>query len=276
MKTLPNDILEFLSKELDKCSEYREGIVACCPFHDELTPSFFVFLYDDVFFFKCQGCEKSGTLHFLLKYLKGYSLLPYLPKLKQIERVDKPATVESPFRCDTSIGFPKYWGYFNDRGISDETCSKFGFVFDFRRVMAIMPVYTEHQYKGYIGRLINPVNIKYYIESGMDKGRSLFAFDEAVNHDGVFIVEGQIDAATLWESGRPAVALLGKSYKSKLDLLKQLKDPIIIPDNEPQSIDHFYGLSRKLGCNQFHLPSNFKDVNDFWLYDRQSFQTYFK
>lgn len=123
------------------------NLIACCPFHNEKTPSFYVSPSKGIF--KCFGCGKSGTA---VKFIEEHEhltypeALRYLARKYHIEVVEKEETAEeinarnrkeslmlvNEFarkyftEClhtpDGQIGY----AYFRSRGVSDATMEKFG------------------------------------------------------------------------------------------------------------------------------------------------------
>ena len=68
---------------------------ACCPFHNEKTPSFSVSPSKGIY--KCFGCGKSGTaVGFVMEHenMSYVEALKYLAKKYNIEVVEKEETVE--------------------------------------------------------------------------------------------------------------------------------------------------------------------------------------
>lgn len=123
------------------------NLIACCPFHNEKTPSFIVSPAKGIY--KCFGCGKSGTaVGFVMEHQSlGYAdALKYLAKKYNIEVVEKEETAEElaqrqrgeslllvsefagKFFADqlkTPEGRVGY-AYFKSRGLEDETIEKFG------------------------------------------------------------------------------------------------------------------------------------------------------
>ena len=123
----------------------RQGgsLWACCPFHNEKTPSFHVVPSRGIY--KCFGCGKSGTaVGFLMEYEKlSYTeALRYLAKKYNIEVKEEDETAEQiaarqrsesllavsefarKFFCDQlkdGEGRAVGYGYYRNRGISDLT-----------------------------------------------------------------------------------------------------------------------------------------------------------
>ena len=133
----------------DFVSLKRQGanFIACCPFHNEKTPSFYVSPAKGIF--KCFGCGKSGTaVGFVMEHesMSYVDALKYLAKKYHIEIVEKEETAEeiaqrqhgeslllvSEFAAgffrdslktaDNGVGY----AYFKTRGLEDETIEKFG------------------------------------------------------------------------------------------------------------------------------------------------------
>ncbi len=121
---------------------------ACCPFHNEKTPSFSVSPSKGIF--KCFGCGKAGNVvNFVMEHEQlGYvDALKYLGKKYSIEVADKeesPAEAENrlksesllavtQFACDyyikslwdTDQGNSVALSYFKERGFSNATIKKF-------------------------------------------------------------------------------------------------------------------------------------------------------
>ena len=121
---------------------------ACCPFHNEKTPSFVVSPSKGIF--KCFGCGKSGTaVGFVMEHesLSYVEALKYLAKKYHIEVVEKEETAEdiaqrqrneslllvSEFagkffvdNMQTPDGQVIAYQYFKSRGLEDETIRKYG------------------------------------------------------------------------------------------------------------------------------------------------------
>lgn len=121
---------------------------ACCPFHNEKTPSFYVSPSKGIY--KCFGCGKSGTaVSFVMEHesLSYVEALKYLAKKYHIEVVEKEESAEeiahkqhneslllvSEFAgrffkdsLQTPEGQTIGYQYFRSRGLEDETIRKYG------------------------------------------------------------------------------------------------------------------------------------------------------
>ena len=121
---------------------------ACCPFHNEKTPSFVVSPSKGIY--KCFGCGKSGTaVGFVMEHesMSYVEALRYLAKKYNIEVVEKEETAEDIAkrqRNESLILVSEYAGkffqdslmtpegqtigyqYFRSRGLEDATIRKYG------------------------------------------------------------------------------------------------------------------------------------------------------
>ena len=121
---------------------------ACCPFHNEKTPSFVVSPSKGIF--KCFGCGKSGTaVGFVMEHesMSYVEALRYLAKKYNIEIVEAEETAEDIARrqrseslllvsefagkffvdsMKTQEGQVIGYQYFRSRGLTDETIRKYG------------------------------------------------------------------------------------------------------------------------------------------------------
>jgi len=122
--------------------------IACCPFHNEKTPSFSVSASKGIY--KCFGCGKSGTaVGFVMEHenMSYTEALKYLAKKYHIEVVEKEETAEEIAKrqkheslmlvseyagkffqesLQTPEGQTIAYQYFKSRGLEDETILKYG------------------------------------------------------------------------------------------------------------------------------------------------------
>ena len=122
--------------------------IACCPFHNEKTPSFSVSASKGIY--KCFGCGKSGTaVGFVMEHenMTYTEALKYLAKKYNIEVVEKEESAEEIAKrqrseslylvseyagkffqdsLQTQEGQTIAYQYFRSRGLEDETIRKYG------------------------------------------------------------------------------------------------------------------------------------------------------
>ena len=122
--------------------------IACCPFHNEKTPSFSVSASKGIY--KCFGCGKSGTaVGFVMEHenMSYTEALKYLAKKYHIEVIEKEESAEEIAqrqRHESLLLVSEYAGkffqesmqtpegqaiayqYFRSRGLEDETIRKYG------------------------------------------------------------------------------------------------------------------------------------------------------
>ena len=122
--------------------------IACCPFHNEKTPSFSVSASKGIY--KCFGCGKSGTaVGFVMEHehMSYTEALKYLAKKYNIEVIEKEETAEDIAKrqrheslllvsefggrfFQESLGTPEgqaiAYQYFRSRGLQDDTIRKYG------------------------------------------------------------------------------------------------------------------------------------------------------
>ncbi|MBR2064606.1 MAG: DNA primase [Bacteroidales bacterium] len=122
--------------------------IACCPFHNEKTPSFSVSASKGIY--KCFGCGKAGTaVGFVMEHenMSYTEALRYLARKYHIEIVEKEESAEEIAQrqkheslmllseyagrffqesMNTSEGQTIAYQYFRSRGLEDETIRKYG------------------------------------------------------------------------------------------------------------------------------------------------------
>ncbi len=122
--------------------------VACCPFHNEKTPSFYVSPAKGIY--KCFGCGKAGdAVHFVMEqeqcsYVDALRALARKYKIEVYEREESAEEIAKRQRQESLLlvsefaekfyagqlasgeGLNVGYAYFRKRGITDDTIRKFG------------------------------------------------------------------------------------------------------------------------------------------------------
>lgn len=140
-------IVEVIS---DFVSLKRRGanFIACCPFHNEKTPSFYVSPSKGIY--KCFGCGKSGTAvgfvmeHESMTYVEALKYLAKKYGIEVKEKEDSPEEIAARQRSESlylvmdfaekffqeSLKTPEGrfigYAYFRSRGLEDSTIEKYG------------------------------------------------------------------------------------------------------------------------------------------------------
>ena len=122
--------------------------IACCPFHNEKTPSFYVSPAKGIY--KCFGCGKSGTAvgfvmeHESMTYVEALKYLARKYGIEVKEKEDSPEEIAARQRNESLLLVMDYteqffrdslktqegrsigYAYFRSRGLEDATIEKFG------------------------------------------------------------------------------------------------------------------------------------------------------
>lgn len=122
--------------------------IACCPFHNEKTPSFYVSPAKGIY--KCFGCGKSGTAvgfvmeHESMTYVEALKYLARKYGIEAKEKEDSPEEIAARQRNESLLLVMDYteqffkdslktqegrsigYAYFRSRGLEDATIEKYG------------------------------------------------------------------------------------------------------------------------------------------------------
>lgn len=252
--------------------------VGLCPFHNEKTPSFTVSPVKGIY--KCFGCGKSGD---------SFSFIMDTEHIGFIEAVKK-AAITVNMELDKSLKeyvkpiprleklSPKYIDWFQGRGISNNTLLRFGIT----EAIEWMPQHAKetpvlcfNYYRG--GEL---VNIKFRgpqkaFKLAKDAELIFYNLDALENQSEIYIVEGEIDALSLYEAGIfnvvsvPNGASTGNQSLPYLDAcfnyFTNLTKIILFTDKDQPGYNLREELCRRLGrerCYKVDMPEDCKDAND--------------
>jgi len=203
---------------------------ACCPFHDERTPSFKVSTSKKIY--KCFGCGASGdAIEFVQSYLKKT-----FPEAAEIiaNKLSIPleyadAVAQPP--ANSPVIFPTLsppgkglLQWFLDRGIQQETVQAFGIA----QTVTWMPKARQEVLAAAYPYVVDGElrNLKLRAKDKdfmMIKGAplSLFNLDACAGAEDVFLVEGEPDAMILWQVGFRNVVSVpnGASNRQMMNLI---------------------------------------------------------
>lgn len=233
------DIVEVIRSRIGNLKKKGAEYVACCPFHEEKTPSFNVNPRKQIF--KCFGCGEGGNaIDFVMKYdriefvdalnvLSSGQILPTKPN--QPRSKAKPEPIQDPQLLPPQDSKPDF--HHKEFGNPVRTWA-------YRNAAS--------QVTGYIGRYKGPdrkeiipftYRSKGWVKQGFDAPRHLYNLDQLTNrtdYKSVMVVEGEpaADAATklfptlqvvTWQGGTNAVHLTDYSPLAG-------KRVILCPDND--------------------------------------------
>lgn len=255
--------------------------VACCPFHNEKTPSFKI--NKEKKFYKCFGCGKYGdAIDFLMQYknINYIEAIKFIANKYKIQVEEETKDYEKPIERLVKLQSDTI-KYFEDRGISNNTLLRFGVTETTEwmpgantDIRAICFNYFKDE---------KLVNIKFRAKNKdfkLSKNAELIFYnlDSLKDETTAIIVEGEIDCLSLYEAGFYNVVSVPNGAGTGTLQLKYLdncwqyfedKQKIIIfTDNDDAGKNLKDELARRLGkdrCFTITYPDGCKDANDVLL-----------
>lgn len=262
---------------LDMAKQYDGYVVARCPFHSDMRPSFFV--YPD--WYRCVSCGANGPTDTLLRKL-GKVERSLSPHKEQISS-DNPFTAWMRYRTlrqvlktawetiNNNPGLGKY--IVEDRGIDEFYRHKLG--------IGYMDDWYTIPIRNRNGIIISAVarrgrdnksQSKYVLPNGTDPNILYIPNRKRVRDANYLLVTfGILDAITLAIIGEPAASTITGKKLNKASFTRFRIPILLIPDRREEQD----GLSeaRKLGwrgkSKTLHYPEGCNDINDIWVKDRQ-------
>lgn len=282
-----------------------EKLIACSPFRHERKPSFAVRL-DNGVWIDSGAYEvewRQGSFVKLLSYLRNETereTEDYLLALYGCHRNDSDLTLEN-MHLDLTLERPEAryldlsilreyaWRHpylERDRGLGEEIQRRFKVGYCRKSRAVTFPWFDRR------GRL---VNIKFrsvydkrfwYHPEGQPIRNHLYGIHavHAVGAEEVWVVESEIDALTLWQAGKAAVALGGARFteeQRRLLLQTPVKIVIVATDNDKAGQQIARGICDSLGgyleIKKMHwLDSQCKDINELLLTLRDDFNDFLR
>jgi twinkle protein len=253
--------------------------VANCPFHNEKTPSFKIPVNGN--FYKCFGCGESGDVFaFVMKHTNCNfnDAVEHVAKFYNFELEKDLKDYVRPVERLEKI-HPQFIKYFEDRGISNNTLLRF----KISQSLEWMPkaqketnVVCFNYYRN--GELIN---IKFRgpnkdFKLAKDAELIFYNLDAIKDTDTAIIVEGEIDAMSMYEAGIYNVVSVPNGTAPRgvmrlpyLDNCAEYfidkKQIIIATDNDDVGKNLKDELARRFGiekCFFVEYPNDCKDAND--------------
>jgi len=257
---------------------------ACCPFHNEKNPSFKVSKTKNIF--KCFGCGATGdAIEFVMKYQKvlypaaieyiaGFYKIPVEQENNQpIKTYAKPILKEGQISA-------AWLKYFAERGITGATLQHFRVTMT-NQWMPKAQGNTDTICFNYY-RDSELVNVKYRAANkdfmlAKDAELIFYNLDSLVGKDTAIVVEGEIDALSVYQSGITKAAILSvpngaakgnmkmEYLQNCWDAFRGVKNIVLMVDNDEPGKLLQDELARRFGydkCLRVAYPEGCKDAND--------------
>ena len=270
-----SEVVETFIKLKRSGSDY----VGNCPFHNEKTPSFKIPVNGN--FYKCFGCGESGDVFaFVMKHTNCNfnDAVEHVAKHYNFELDKDSKDYIRPVQRLEKI-HSKFIEYFEGRGISNNTLLRF----KISQALEWMPKAQKETNVVCFNYFRNNelINIKFRgpgkdFKLAKDAELIFYNLDAIKNTDTAIIVEGEIDAMSMYESGIYNVVSVpnGTTPKGvmKLPYLDNCaeyfidkKQIIIATDNDQVGQNLKDELARRFGiekCSFIQYPNDCKDAND--------------
>lgn len=225
------------------------GYFACiCPFHDDHSPSCFV--YEDGRY-QCRTCGANGTLEYLNRYLgghdvkvsKGKSLV--LPAWRKWEQQYGDLTGIATHAHEICKRFPSEMWYLKERKIDQFfELGYFGMIDNW----CLFPVFDDkHKIQNIVVRHTKKKDVRYAIKHIEDNKPLLYVpnWQRVKESDTIYIPFGIIDSWAFEAIGLAScTGITGKSLSAEL-LAPLGKEIVFVPDENEEKEAH--QLANKLG-----------------------------
>jgi DNA primase len=228
-----DDIVQYLNKP----HKYGRYYAACCPFHDDHSPSLLV--YEDGFV--CLSCRKAGRLDYLYEYVSGRRADQPRYVYKRQEEPEKSGVFPRDTHgqeklcyraANTLRNYYFHFGkYLSQRGISEEIAKQLliGYYDDWYT----FPVFDEyHMFKGMVGRATPALQEKYGMRYMTPHGQKPLLYQPLMKSSAILtVVYGIIDAIILAQAGIAACTPTAGKDSLRPEMLDWHRGIIIfIPD----------------------------------------------
>ena len=247
-RVMMSDVYDLLSNYGYSPKQKGSWVFINCPWHMEDTPS--LGIKDN--FFKCYGCNKTGSIQYLLQELG----IIEVPEIDEIQILQESLINSVVNKLTQLTGLPQDAQAFTHdyRGITKETYKKFDvFTSNFYPDEIMFPIYYEAELKGIIRK---PLNGKYIVN--FYEGYTPFNLAN-VFPTNLILVEGIFDALSVWQAGyKNVLAILGTAnvFKIKNILTKiNAKGVKILFDGDSAGIIAAKKMSEMYpGCKIIEMP----------------------
>lgn len=246
---------------------YNGYFTSLCPFHDDHSPSFFV--WEDGKY-KCKTCGKSGSLDYLNRYLGGHDIKTsksksqVSPQWKLWEHKYGDLDGIAEHAHEVCKKFPNEMWYMKQRKI--DQFFEFGY-FGMIENWMLFPVFDiKHKIQNIVVRNTKKKDIRYVIKHIDDSKPLLYCpnWERVMRSDMVYVPFGIVDSWAFEDIGLACVTgITGKSLSYEL-LSKLDKKYIFVPDYKENNEAHC--LANRLGMMNDVLdltyPEHTKDPDE--------------
>lgn len=252
---------------IKQLQEANGNIRGCCPYHSERTPSWGIST-SEPHYHGCFACPAKGTLYNLLIQVGGYSpkkakticlihetefnLPEFSAKEEQysLDQVDR--TLLYPFTLRKTART-----YLESRGISYETQKAARIVYDQLEARILFPWYFAKSLVGVTARSIDP-RIAQELKSepiwGTKKKGILYIPARRIKKGRLVVVEGEIDALSVYEIGQTNVCAIGRGRLSRDQVRVILESPCsevcIFTDDDSTGQSLAFELEKAIGFSK--------------------------
>lgn len=271
-------LTDIISKYI-QLKKHGSEFVACCPFHKERTPSFKVPANQD--FYKCFGCGKSGDVFDFVMNIENCNFYDAVKKVAANYNFELEGEIKEykpPIKRLEKLS-PKLIEWFEKRGISNNTLLRFGITEATEWMPKAAKETTTICFNYYRDEQL--INIKFRaaqkdFKMAKDAELIFYNIDAIKGEDTAIIVEGEIDALSMYEAGIYNVVSVPNGTTPKGSMRLQYLDNcaeyfsdkskiILALDNDDVGKRLQDELARRFGrdrCLFVEYPTDCKDAND--------------
>jgi len=274
------DVYEYLLTQanIEQVEQTNRGwVVALCPFHSERNSSFAV--STETGRYVCKACGATGSFPRLIQHLNGMDSEYQAEALliasfgRFVPDVAKPLVLDFHDKAEPIVTYRPIASDWLERvrGIDKAVQDVYSVGIDYKSHAVTFPWYAPD------GRL---VTVKYrstvdkffwYEPNTKELTNLLFGYDVASWDTKVVVVEGEVDALSVYQAGVPAVALGGSNLsENQARLLRNARasEIVLFTDNDPAGVKARKAIEKALlGYKivkyvSFDSVPNCKDAND--------------
>lgn len=244
---------------LSNLKDFDNYYSCLCPFHNENNNSFII--YKNTGKYICFSCSEEGSLYELVRRLTGKSIYKFLginynnytfinslnrnndsDRLKKIQEIkNKNIIVDNDFKSvytNNQVLVYLYSRYVTDNIIQDFKIQYVDYTLIngtkfYKRI--IVPIYYNNKILSYEGRDYTKRQIpKVLYPKNTSVNNCILNIDNLDRNETLYVVEGFMDIVKIYNNiSKNVTCIFGAKISDyQIDLLKQFKEFVIIPDND--------------------------------------------